>query len=288
MLGALVAAEFGLHRMCASWGRAEIDALLESKNPSRAFGAIEDRIGEAAAADRQSLRECVIEALEEAFARATRRADDWLRAILEASPNYLRAAPSNELRLCALLVGLLKEAAPSERGELILPVIVGLSDISLLCALFCAVDGDWTNERAAAESGEAFFGAHAGAARNALCDRVVDLAATGKLWLQASPSAIVWFWFACGQEQQVYVFVKQSMREASSLARLLEMPIDRVASSEGDRDLIAVRRWSKIIDFNTLEQCAVALVLSAASKPDKRSARRFLDAYAAGKSELFK
>jgi hypothetical protein len=69
---------------------------------------------------------------------------------------------------------------------------------------------------------------------------------------------------------------------------LLEMPIDRVASSEGGRDLIAVRRWSKIIDFNTLEQCAVALVLSAASKPDKRSARRFLDAYAAGKSELFK
>jgi hypothetical protein len=58
--------------------------------------------------------------------------------------------------------------------------------------------------------------------------------------------------------------------------------------SEAGHDIVAVRRWSKIIDFNTLETRAVELLASAASKADRTRARRFLDAYANGKSDLFR
>jgi hypothetical protein len=44
---------------------------------------------------------------------------------------------------------------------------------------------------------------------------------------------------------------KTKHAETSSLVAALEMPIDRIESDQGAHDVIAVRRWSKLIDFNT-------------------------------------
>lgn len=272
--------------MCAHWEGADIEALLESDSPSQALASIEARLAASPAADRPLLRRQILEALETAFGRGKALTREWLEAILAASPNYLRASdetrrpvstPSNQERLCALLIGGLEVTPPPERGQLIGSLIRDLEDVSLVCALFCSV---------AAE--EAFFGACAGALRDDLLDRVSLFAKSGELWAQAAPSSLLWFWFACGQEQDVYIFTQRSMREAGALRPLLEMAIDRVHASDGEHDVIAVRRWSKIIDFNGLEKRAVELVLSGAAKADRHSARRFLDAYANGKSDLFK
>jgi hypothetical protein len=54
----------------------------------------------------------------------------------------------------------------------------------------------------------------------------------------------------------------------------------------GDR--IAVRRWSKIVDFSSLEKAALQLALTGIARDDRRRARRFLDAFGNGKSELFR
>jgi len=283
----------GFMRAEREW--ADIGAAFDRDDPSQAFAALEQRLGEIPAADRPSFRRGVIEALETAFAHGKPLTRDWLSAILAASPDYLRAdatsdfarTSSNRERLRALLIRGLEAKSPSERGQLVGSMIADLGDVSLLCALVHSAESDWAGERARAAD-DAYFGAGAEALRTALFDRVGQLAKSGALWTQAAPSSLLWFWFSRGQEQEVYIFTRRSMREAGPLLAMFVMPVERVGSDSGDRDSIAVRRWSKILDFNGLEKCAVEIILSGAAKADKGKARRFLDAYAHGKSELFK
>ncbi|WOJ91307.1 hypothetical protein RZS28_08660 [Methylocapsa polymorpha] len=283
--------------MCALLPRADIDALLGSENPRQAFATIEERLSDVLPAERPPLREQVIEALDAAFKSGKLFTNDWLRAICEASRVYLRLndetqarlfEPSCEERLCALLMDAFEPSAPSERGALVSSVICDLSDISLLCALFRRVEHAATAEGAEGSAADSYFGLSSKELRSELLGRVMNLASSRRLWTQASPSAVLWFWFTHGQEQEVYIFIKQSMRDASSLAPLLELALERSDAVEGGHEVVAVRRWSKIIDFNTLEKCALDLLLSGASKVDKTRARRFLDAFADGKSDLFK
>lgn len=274
--------------------RTDIDAAFGAQNPSRAFAAIEEQLSQAAPADRQRLRSEVIDALEGAYKSGTALTADWFNAICESSPAYLRsendesrsATRANEERLCRLLLEALEPMAPSQRGALLGSVISDLSDISFLCALLQKGEGDLT--RRPEDSAEPYFGPAAEAARDELLRRITDLAQSNLLWTQASPSSILWFWFACGQEQEAYLFVKKSMRNAGALASLLALPLEPSEAGGTSPEVVAVRRWSKIIDFNTLEQRAVELLTSGASRSDRTRARRFLDAYANGKSDLFR
>ncbi len=279
--------------------RPDIDAALGSEIPSQAFARFEEKLGGVPPGDQRELRRQIIEALEAAFNGQKPLTANWLRAICDASPNYLRPGgeagtslgesshneASHEERLCALLLKGLDPLTPSERGALLGAVVPTLLDISLPCALVCRRAGDWTADGAIKLSADSYFGPGAEAVRRELLDRAAQMARSNQIWTQASAASILWFWFACGQEQEAYIFVKRSMRDLSSLASVLELPL---APSETGRDTVEVRRWSRIIDFNTLETRALELVLSGAPKADKARARRFLDAYAHGKSELFK
>lgn len=275
----------------------EIAALLSSVSPSEALATLEERIANLPSGDVPSFRRQIIESLDAAFRSGTSFTRDWLKAILEAAPIYIRAkderrepsaAKSLEEQLHELLARAMETKTPFDRGDLVGSVIAELRDISLLCHFFRSVDEDWTAERAKRDAKETYFGEYTEGLRNQLLNRVLGLAKTDELWLQASPSSILWFWWGCDQEQQVYVFTKKAMQQTNSLVALLNVPVERSCSSDGDYDLIQVRRWSKIIDFHTLENRALELALSGPSREARTRARRFLDAYATGKSELFK
>jgi hypothetical protein len=282
--------------------RAELDRLLELNAPLDCFATIDEQLKALAEADRPLLRAAVMEALAQKF-EGKPIDGDWLKAILQGSSNFIRAAEEvrpqlsddhagepklHEDRLCALLVQILSVLPKGERGSLLAAVLPELEDVSLLCGLFRAVDSDWSAERAARNSEDTYFGTHTATLRNALLARVESLAASAKLWAQIAPASLLWFWWACGQEQQVYVFTKTSMRDAKALPGLLDTPVGRVKTKDGPVDVIQVRRWSRIIDFHTLETRALELSMSGASRAERGRARRFLDAYANGKSELFR
>ncbi len=78
------------------------------------------------------------------------------------------------------------------------------------------------------------------------------------------------------------------MDDAQGLVPLLDMVVEPGAPDFGNADLVAVRRWSKIIDFSRLEKVALQLALTGTTREDRRRARRFLDAFGNGKSELFR
>ncbi|MHB8886757.1 MAG: hypothetical protein ACYC5H_17070 [Methylovirgula sp.] len=269
--------------MPATLIREEIEVLFVHAPPSEAFASIETRLSACPEADASSQRSLVLDCVE-TFVEDRPHEADLVAAIFAASSAYLREGQGPrahgtpmEDRLRALIGTALKLDAPVERSAQIAALLSDLADISLLCALLHKGSGDLAPEE--------LFGAALSDLKTRLCARVERLAAKGDIWLQAAPSAILWFWWAA-QEDRVYAFVKSSMTEQRGLTALLDMVVE--PSETDGAPVIAVRRWSKIVDFQSLEKQALQLALTGTSRDDRRRARRFLDAFGNGKSELFR
>jgi hypothetical protein len=261
--------------------------LLDQATPAEAMAAIAARFDTLGGADKIRLREAVIASLEHFFSNGARAKRDWFEFLLETpGPRGPEAGvdppPADgrgiEQRLCDLLLAAIDDMPLEERGERA-AAAARAQDISLLCALVMASEHN-------RDAG--YLGAASPRVRKALLDRIGDLAATSAFWAQRFPAALLWFWFAHGEEQRVYLFTSRAMDDPSGLAALLTLPLERSGSGAEQQDVVAARRWSRIIDFRALEARAVKLAMSAPARDDRRRARRFLDAFAAGKSELFR
>jgi hypothetical protein len=231
-----------------------------------------------------------------ASGRETLLTPKGLKLFLEASPAYLRVketrtdaeAPTIQERLARLLRQSFDGMDADARGTLVMDVLAELTEISVLCELFRTVEGNWSADGVDRPPEQTYFGASTAAVRDALFAKVRSAAKKGTLWTQGSPTAILWFWWTCGEEQRVYGFIKESMDDPKALAALLDEVVYHVSTPEGDYDVLPVRRWSKLIDFRALEPKAVHLSMNGASRDDRKKARRFVDAFANGKSELFR
>ncbi|MGO9133835.1 MAG: hypothetical protein ACLP8A_07270 [Methylovirgula sp.] len=260
---------------------AEIESLFTQQGAAQAFAAIEAKCGAAVAnSDSLLLRRAVIDHLAQRFERAAPD-HEMMTALFAASPAYLRAeqgvrpndGASVKDLFCDLVRRVLAALSPSDRAALYEALFSKLADLSLACLVANAeatVDG---NPAIAAELS------------SRLDPRVETLAARGDLWRQAVPAAVLWFWWRFAQDDRLYAFVRTSMRDKASLSVILDMVVEPDANGT---DLIAVRRWSKIVDFSGLEKEALQLALSGTAREDRRRARRFLDAFGNGKSELFR
>jgi hypothetical protein len=74
---------FRLEPRRPSWSKAEIEALLNVKEPKEAFELVSDRINAAAAPDQSRLRSTFLEMLDGAFGPGRPFTESWLRAILD-------------------------------------------------------------------------------------------------------------------------------------------------------------------------------------------------------------
>lgn len=259
---------------------AEIESLFTQQAPAQAFAAIEAKCAEVANSESLPLCRAVTDHLGARFARGVPD-HEMMTALFAASPAYLRAeqgarpndvVPLKDL-LCDLVRRVLATLSPSDRAALYEALFPKLGDLSLACLVANAdatVDGD---------------AAIAAELSSRLEPKVETLAARGDLWRQAVPAAVLWFWWRVAQDDRLYAFVRSSMRDKTSLLVLLDMVVE--PGTDGT-DLIAVRRWSKIVDFSGLEKEALQLALNGTVREDRRRARRFLDAFGNGKSELFR
>ncbi len=266
----------------------DLAALLDQAPPAAAMAAIAQRLETLDAEGRPRLREEVIASLEGRLGRGTPENGDWFELLLDGPllHGLVRGADTSaqdgralETRLCRLLAAAVADMAPEARGRRFADAVRKLPDISLLCALIMAIEQDPAGPDLGETSAEI---------RKALLDRIGDLTATSAFWAQCFPAALLWFWFVHGEEQRVYLFTSRAMEDPDGLAALLTLPLERIGSGDAQQDTVAVRRWSRIIDFRALEARAVTLAMSAPSRTDRRRARRYLDAFANGKSELFR
>jgi len=250
-------------------------------------------------------REALVASLGDQLAARPQMLDDWMKSLLLYGPELGRAADGIRLldggrepgleafedRLGRLLATHLAILAPQDRARCFAEALEGLAgakeDISLACAVFRSLSAEG-GEEAVSDRREDCFGTATQVLRDSLYDRIQGLARSGALWSQASPATLLWFWFSCGQEQEVYQFTQKAMRDPAFAARLFAVPVDRLLSDGAIHEVVLARRWSKLLDLHGLEKPALDAALQGATRDIRKSARRFLDAFANGKSDLYR
>jgi hypothetical protein len=110
----------------SAWRKSEIETLLRAEDPMLSFEAIERRLSNADPADRLRLRRSLLEAFDGWFGDDRPLTAQWLRALLDYSPFYIRDSGrrtffglSNSDLIRSFLVRTLENVTPSNRAELV-------------------------------------------------------------------------------------------------------------------------------------------------------------------------
>jgi hypothetical protein len=280
-------AYFGLDPQRATWGRSEIDRILNHDDPDAAFRTVEERIGSAPEADRPRLRRLFLEELRITFEVSRGITKDWLCALLNASPACIAAGDAtvrflhvedNSDRLRMIVIRALEKHGTEDRAALIASVIPKISDLSVICAVFRSVASDRRPEGAVTgRISAASFGEKTDVLREQLLTHVRDVASTEDIWRQAIPRDILLFWWGSTLDDEVWKFTSAAMRNANGLLGLLEIPIHPVYSTEGNYETVSPT-WSKILDLDALAACAREMLIDDLSDQDRGTAQRFLAA----------
>jgi hypothetical protein len=278
---------FGLDPQKATWGRSELESILNHHDPDLAFLSVEERIGSAAEPDRSRLRRLFLDELRATFEVSREITKDWLRALLNASPVYIDAGDEtsrflyiedNSDRLRMLVIRALEKLQPEDRVPLMASVVPEIGDLSVLCAVFRSVAPDRRPEGAVTDRiSAASLGDQTDMVREQLLARVRDVAATGAIWRQAIPRDIVLFWWGSTLDNELWNFTSAATRTVNGSLSLLKVPIHPVYSTAGNYEIVAPT-WSGILDLEALAACARNILVEDVSDENKQLAQRFLTA----------
>lgn len=284
-------AYFRLDPQPATWGRLEIEDILSDAPPDKALQGIQERIDAASESDRPRLRRLFIDDLNGAFGPSRPFTPDWLLAIANAAPYYIRARDQfppgilwadNSQRLGSVVMNALNAMTPSDRSALVLKVMPEARDVTVLCFVVRGTVGDRRADGARkSEQSRAYF-ADPDSIRDALINQIRTLVTAGVLWSQADPAVILWFWWGCDLADEVHAFTDRAMSDPVGLSWLLEVPIGRVVSTAGDYEKVDRESWSKVVDLDALAQHARRILDQESSDEDRKKAQRLLDALAKG------
>jgi hypothetical protein len=274
----------------ATWSRAEIEKILNQAQPRESFALVEDRLQAATEGDRARLRRLFLQELRAAFRSGKPMNQEWLEAIVDASPGYIIVADKTEAFLIsednqdrlrrAVLDGLVR-LAPTDRAEVFKRAIQHASDLSLLCDVFRSIEGDVhpsgaRNDRVR----EASFGDAAEPLRSLLTAKISRLSVDDRIWDQAQPGSVLWFWWGCDLEGTVQDFTRSEMEKPEGIRQLLRLPVQVAYSSSEGRFEHVPSYWSRIVDLQRLAKIAEQWSSDPQTpEEDRVLARRYLEAF---------
>jgi hypothetical protein len=265
------------------WSKSQAKELMDG-DPAVAFSVFESRMNSVSAEDKPKLRRVILELLEERMRSDADTRLGWFlelmnnAALLFGDESWKSAglfAPSTEDQVRIMLRQVLAALSQTERVELLRATVNRASDVSLLCELMRSVTGD--TEPEGTDYKPDTLGDATEELRNLLLARVLSLAADGGLLQQIRPAYILWYWWGCGEGEQVRSYTEQLLSTGAGVRTLMEISISYVRSSEGNYERVNRQTWKKLVDLSQLEEHA--RTWSEAEKPDdRRLARRFLEA----------
>ena len=285
---------FSLSPESDSWGRSEFETIIKG-SPSDAFTQLTEKVGRTSKSKRSDVRRIFLELLDSKFSSAPELNQEWLNAIIAASPDLLSEkdeeskflfSVDNEDRLRWIIVNGLRQLSPAAQIGLLKSAIITAGDLTVLTDVVRGIIGDANPDYTKAHREGFDFGDDESVIRNLLLDRVRVAAATGDIWGQARPDRLLWFWSGSGAASELSTFADKAMTSSVGLRKLLEITIGKVRSTAGDYERVP-KSWEKIVDLNALRKLASELIEAPNDDSDIKLARRFLDALEKSKSSSF-
>jgi hypothetical protein len=285
-------AYFSLNPDPATWGRAEFERLIDEP-AELALSKFKKRIEGAPPQHQSRLRRLFLELLDAAFRSKKELTQEWLDALVAISPYLLKEGDSttrvlfpieNEDRLQWLIIAGLSKLAVHRRVKLLTLSIRRADDLTTLTDVIRQIAGDKNPEGARNQNRDAALGNRDDDVRSILLQKIRRRASTSIFWDQARPSRLLWFWWGCDLQTEVFAFTSKAMMTKKGLLGLLDAVVSTaVSSSEGKYEKVD-NSWSKLVDLKKLQLKADALLRKSKDKDARRIATRFEKAISRGRA----
>lgn len=272
----------------AAWSRSEIDQIFSQDDPIVGMKMMGKRLVGATPEDRPRLRRLFLDELR-TFFRNSPVTSAWLLAVIEYSVVFIKArdeeivywfAKDNSERLRAAIHDGLRQLDEKDRAAIFIEAIPKASDLSLLCDVVSIVAG-WVRKRADDQHQplQVTFGDRAGEVRDALVEQVRKFASAHRIWQQAQPDRVLWFWWGSTETDEVKDFTTFELRFPESLRGMFETVVQLVHSTAGNYERVG-KSWSEIIDINRLAEIARDWISDPTlSDKDRKLAQRYVAAF---------
>lgn len=275
-----------------AWALSEFQNAIDGV-PGDAFDQLRRKVERASNSKQSDIRRIFLELLDSEFSSPRQLSQAWLDGIIAESPYFLAHvdeettgffSTSNEERLRWIIVHGLRNLPTQMQWNLLRTAIGTAEDLSVLTDVVRGIIGDVATEGERNREKESGFGDGAGPLRELLLSRVVEAAGTGRIWLQAKPENLLWFWWGAGGGEQVREFIERAIATKVGLKRLLEITVSKVRSTAGDY-LHVSQAWAKIVDLAKITDLAQQLIVLSKDDREVQLARRFLSALERGQND---
>jgi predicted KAP-like P-loop ATPase len=211
---------------------------------------------------------------QETFVALNAKAPELIR---QGDMNTSWYMSNNRDRLRGMLIRILTRALEVDRAKIFQAALTSSNDISLICDVARSSFVDKNSD--GKQLGEINFGQESETLYQALLDRVAGLANSRKIWAQANPGSIFWFWrFAVGIEDPKRLIL-DSLNSAVDRASVYELFLSQILSSNrGLYERISKKSISTIIEPDTLYGLATK-DLDSTDISLAENAKRFVTAF---------
>ncbi len=227
------------------------------------------------------LRSSFLDELVSHFGDGTSITLQWVNAIVDLSPMFIGftdhtggilTVSDNFRRLARAIFRGLDVIPEQDRFQLVSNALNNADDISVLCNVIRIAIGDLEWD---ANSGKLLgFAGMEAQLREQTVTKVVDYANTGKLWQQARPSSLIWFWRGSDESEAHREFMNDALQNADDFPNLVEVIVNPVFSTEGDYETVD-KHADTLVSLEAVESKANLLV-SNENEQIRKAAKRFL------------
>jgi len=284
--------DLGAHR--TRFSASALRKLLSDDDPKAQIAEAIRWIEDQPVTAREDLCQQMTEAISQGkFGANEPISKDWFDALAASWPYFHRVQDQSLIFISSwsdLISGSmrrgLEQLDADEASEILLGSIQNSQDVSVLAGLVRHFLGDVRENGATSRS--ALFTVHvfdfARDIRGAMLQRTQQLAETRKLWSQADPWELVWFWHQAIESDDVKKFLESEVQKDDAFEPIVRGAINRVFSSSGTYERVSPWTLNLFID-PTIYRVAAENRLSSNEEGIRSLASRFLSALEIGENE---
>lgn len=272
-------AYFDLSSPTESISRSNIRDLIVAREPLRALRDILTRIEGSRVASQ--LRAGLLDDLRNHYGDGTAISFEMAHALVAVSADLIRLrdestgffSEDNARRLSSILVRGLDATPTDQRAALLLKLITKASDYSLMAAVTRTAIGALSGNDGG-RSGLAMDEKGRQQAVSLLMKEIRKLAASGKIFDQARPSTLVWFWHT-GEPNEVRQFIDTSARSERYFPSVVDIVVGTITSSDRGRYEVVSKEANQIATIDLLDSVAAKNLRSGRSSVSQAAKRYF-------------
>lgn len=275
-----------------SWEKSFLEETLSSENPDEAIANI---LAKAVASGefQSALRAQFLEVLVSEFGDGHPIPLPWLNALVKHSRTITEFKDAkdtfwnrrdNYQRMANAVFRGLDATEETARPDLILHAMEEAQDFSLLAHVLRSAIGNPKSDQSSRQ--RLSFAGSEDAVRDAMIDKIKELAKADAIWQQAKPADLIWFWHQGSPGKDAYEYLNRQAHRPEMFVHLVDLLVSTVSSStEGDYEQVA-QSQNEVIDLNLLKSKAEEYA-SNPENPSHDQANRFLKAYERGVRDPF-